>query len=63
MARMILAPCKAAEQNRLYDNPPSDPSCSCETCSRRPRLPTPPACKCSGCVPEEGQLQPTRMKK
>ena len=35
MARILLAPCKIAEQNCLYENPTSDPQCHCETCTLR----------------------------
>ncbi|VDB97671.1 unnamed protein product [Peniophora sp. CBMAI 1063] len=52
LAQFILATCKTAEQNRLYDNPPPT-SCTCRRCIAKP----PPAprerCNCSGpnCMP------------
>ncbi|KAH9934137.1 P-loop containing nucleoside triphosphate hydrolase protein [Fomitopsis serialis] len=62
MARVLLAPCKIAEQDMLYANPPSDPPCLCETCTARSarqplRSETPWPCNCSGpgelgCQPE-----------
>ncbi|TFK73716.1 hypothetical protein BDN72DRAFT_893679 [Pluteus cervinus] len=61
LARVLIAKCPVAEIDRLYDNPPTDPSCSvlCTTCYPS----TPPAsapllsiiplsCDCSGCQPE-----------
>ncbi|KAH9917525.1 P-loop containing nucleoside triphosphate hydrolase protein [Amylocystis lapponica] len=51
MARMITADCKTDEQNRLYDNPPSDTPCLCRSCTTNPR-PTRMSCDCGGCVPE-----------
>ncbi|KAJ7447406.1 P-loop containing nucleoside triphosphate hydrolase protein [Mycena latifolia] len=40
MAEMTVAPCKIEAQNRLYNNPPSDPPCKCKTCTDDP--PPPP---------------------
>ena len=59
MARIILAPCKVAEQDTLYDNPYSDPPCLCETCTMLAISDSsdPSLCACSGpghrgCQPE-----------
>ena len=56
MARLLLAPCVTAAQDALYNNPPSDPPCSCPTCLALPPVTAEgvPPCICSGCVPEEG---------
>ncbi|KAF8149766.1 P-loop containing nucleoside triphosphate hydrolase protein [Mycena galopus ATCC 62051] len=52
MPEMIVSSCKVEAQNRLYNNPISDPPCTCTTCtSIPPRLPR-PACNCSGCISE-----------
>ncbi|KAJ7136424.1 P-loop containing nucleoside triphosphate hydrolase protein [Mycena crocata] len=57
MAEMILADCKVAAQNRLYNNPKSDPPCTCKTCTDNPPPPPRVPCNCSGCMPES--LPPT----
>lgn len=51
MAAMILAPCKIAKQNELYDNPEDRP-CLCEGCSARREALQPwlGGCTCSGCL-------------
>ena len=51
MAQLLVSPCYSVCENILYDNPPSDPPCFCETCKI---LPSPPStlCLCSGCHPE-----------
>ncbi|KAI0713538.1 P-loop containing nucleoside triphosphate hydrolase protein, partial [Earliella scabrosa] len=58
MARLLCAECVSAEQDVLYDNPPSETPCSCPGCSRSQALMSslPPwRCDCSGCDsdPEE----------
>ncbi|KAJ7466377.1 P-loop containing nucleoside triphosphate hydrolase protein [Mycena latifolia] len=53
MAEMTVAPCKIEAQNRLYNNPPSDPPCKCKTCTGDPPPPPRTSCNCSGCVPEK----------
>ncbi|KAL6305496.1 P-loop containing nucleoside triphosphate hydrolase protein, partial [Sparassis latifolia] len=52
MAHMLLADCKIAEQNHLYDNPTTDPPCTCSSCQVNLR-PIRSTCDCSGCVPED----------
>lgn len=57
MARMILAPCKTAILDAIYDNPSSDEPCSCSKCTAH-RSVNPTAdypCCCSGCMPEESR--------
>lgn len=51
MARLLIASCHSQEDDILYDNPPSDPSCSCNTCIKQPSSAI-HICKCSACVPE-----------
>lgn len=51
MAHLLLSPCYSAYENSIYDNPPSDPPCLCETCVKTP-LPSSHNCCCSGCKPE-----------
>ncbi|KAJ7761338.1 P-loop containing nucleoside triphosphate hydrolase protein [Mycena metata] len=50
--QMILAKYKVKCQDILYDNPPTDPPCTCLMCAERPPRSLPQACNCSGCVPE-----------
>ncbi|EIN04091.1 hypothetical protein PUNSTDRAFT_33608, partial [Punctularia strigosozonata HHB-11173 SS5] len=53
MARLLLADCKTAEQNSIYDNPSEDAPCLCGSCvGQTPSSQTPPICACSGCTPE-----------
>ncbi|KAJ7219863.1 P-loop containing nucleoside triphosphate hydrolase protein [Mycena rebaudengoi] len=52
MARLIVADCKVQEQNLIYNNPLSDPICSCDSCTENPPPPPPTSCNCSGCFPE-----------
>jgi hypothetical protein len=52
MARLILATCKVREQNVLYNNPVSDPPCTCAQCENNCPLPLSSSCNCSGCLPE-----------
>ncbi|KAI0728029.1 P-loop containing nucleoside triphosphate hydrolase protein [Fomitopsis betulina] len=64
MAKILLASCKVAEQNAVYDNPLSNPQCLCETCTETLAMRrllsdciTPRPCNCSGpgdlgCQPE-----------
>ncbi|GBE84703.1 hypothetical protein SCP_0606830 [Sparassis crispa] len=52
MAHMLLADCKIAEQNHLYDNLTTDPPCTCSSCQVNLR-PIRSTCDCSGCVPED----------
>ncbi|KAJ6503102.1 P-loop containing nucleoside triphosphate hydrolase protein [Mycena vulgaris] len=58
MAEMTVAKCKVAAQNRLYNNPISDPPCKCETCLDDPPPSPRASCNCSGCVPETITLPP-----
>ncbi|EIW62771.1 P-loop containing nucleoside triphosphate hydrolase protein [Trametes versicolor FP-101664 SS1] len=51
MARMIVADCKTAAQDAIYENPAVDEPCSCTKCRARP--PPPLICRCSGCEPED----------
>ncbi len=48
-ARLILAECKVAEIDRLYDNPSEELPCMCQTCKEHPRPTRPEHCNCSGC--------------
>ncbi|KII83903.1 hypothetical protein PLICRDRAFT_118742, partial [Plicaturopsis crispa FD-325 SS-3] len=52
LAKILLADCKSAEQDRQYNNPEHDVPCTCSTCARNPPTPRPERCSCSGCVPE-----------
>ncbi|KAJ7289649.1 hypothetical protein C8J57DRAFT_1046954 [Mycena rebaudengoi] len=52
MARLIVAKCKVQEQNLIYDNPVSDPPCTCLQCTESSPPPPPTSCNCSGCLPE-----------
>ncbi|KAJ7779877.1 hypothetical protein B0H16DRAFT_1300097 [Mycena metata] len=52
MPRLIVAKCKVNEQNLLYDNPASDPHCTCPTCPDQLPPFQRPSCNCSGCTPE-----------
>ncbi|TFY74161.1 hypothetical protein EWM64_g9851 [Hericium alpestre] len=54
VARLLLAPCLRKEQDLLYDNPLSDPPCTCRSCTSRPPLLLPIPCNCSGCVIDSG---------
>lgn len=64
MVRIILAPCKVAEQDALYDNPFSDPPCLCKTCTMLAVSDvSSPLCTCSGpghrgCQPEQAETAP-----
>ncbi|KAJ7878500.1 hypothetical protein B0H14DRAFT_3777092 [Mycena olivaceomarginata] len=49
IARLTLAKCKVTEVNKIYDNPSSDPPCTCATCSKTPASLHDPSCNCSGC--------------
>jgi hypothetical protein len=50
MAHLLLASCYPTYENILYDSPPSDPPCFCETCAKM--LPPATGCSCSDCNPE-----------
>ncbi|KAJ7703573.1 hypothetical protein B0H17DRAFT_1127196 [Mycena rosella] len=52
MVEMTVAKCKIEAQNRLYNNPPSDPPCKCLSCVDDPPPPARTLCNCSGCLPE-----------
>ncbi|KII83513.1 hypothetical protein PLICRDRAFT_180290 [Plicaturopsis crispa FD-325 SS-3] len=56
LAKMLVADCKIAEQDRLYDNPEQDVPCSCTTCANNPPPPRPEHCNCSGCIPEDNAV-------
>ncbi|KAJ7930250.1 P-loop containing nucleoside triphosphate hydrolase protein [Mycena leptocephala] len=51
VAEILLAPCKPAEQDREFCNPPSDTACLCATCTSSPAA-RPAHFLCSGCTPE-----------
>lgn len=51
MAQLLVSSCYSACENVLYDNPPSDPPCFCESCKILPS-PQSTICLCSGCHPE-----------
>ncbi|PIL25360.1 hypothetical protein GSI_13250 [Ganoderma sinense ZZ0214-1] len=55
-AKVIIAQCKVAAQNELYNNPARDEPCTCATCTVHPRPPLPIPCKCSGCTPEASTM-------
>ncbi|KAJ7939445.1 hypothetical protein B0H13DRAFT_2300718 [Mycena leptocephala] len=46
MAEMIHASCTIEAQNRLYNNPISDPPCKCATCIADPPPPHRTTCNC-----------------
>lgn len=58
VARVILAPCKIAELDAIFDNPATDETCTCPTCWVKPAIPRPVPCTCSGCSPESRPLAP-----
>ena len=51
MAELLVSSCYSTCENILYDNPPSDPPCFCESCKVIPS-PQSTICLCSGCHPE-----------
>lgn len=51
MAQLLVSSCYSECENLLYDNPPSDPPCFCESCRNLPS-PQSTICLCSGCHPE-----------
>ena len=54
MASLILAKCKVAELNKIYDNPINTPPCTCRTCIARPStMSSPQSCNCSGCMEDD----------
>lgn len=53
IASLILAPCKTVEQNRLYNNPAEDYSCTCQTCQACSNNNSTSPCTCSGCFRDE----------
>ncbi|KAJ3494471.1 hypothetical protein NLJ89_g10800 [Agrocybe chaxingu] len=62
MARLLLAECKSAELDNLYENPINTP-CSCKICQEHPPVPKPSTCNCSGCIPEtETQVSSTETR-
>lgn len=52
MPILITASCKVVAQNKIYNNPPSDPRCTCSPCISNPPLGPRTPCDCSGCLPE-----------
>ncbi|KAJ3559456.1 hypothetical protein NM688_g328 [Phlebia brevispora] len=56
MARVLLAKCRTAQLDILYNNPPEDPPCTCITCSRKPPLSAMP-CISSCCIPEDEDVE------
>jgi hypothetical protein len=52
MPKMILAKCKVRAQNELYNNPISEPQCTCSSCVDNPPHSPKNPCDCSGCLPE-----------
>ena len=52
IARLIMAKCKVAEIDRLYDNPVSEVPCACSLCSKHHPVSRHLHCNCSGCIPE-----------
>ncbi|KAJ7699249.1 P-loop containing nucleoside triphosphate hydrolase protein, partial [Mycena rosella] len=52
MPRMILAPCKVAAQNEIYNNPAFDSPCTCLPCTTNPPSGSLTPCNCSRCIPE-----------
>ncbi|KAJ7108022.1 hypothetical protein C8R43DRAFT_1163484 [Mycena crocata] len=65
IARLTVATCKVAEINKLYNNSPTDPACTCPPCSQAvPSIHKPP-CNCSGCIPDivPEFVRPTRASK
>lgn len=60
MAGLLLAKCKPTELNSIYDNPESDPECTCGICRTYPPVRKPAICTCSGpyCRPESPPTAP-----
>ncbi|TFY73240.1 hypothetical protein EWM64_g10773 [Hericium alpestre] len=58
IAQLLLAPCLRKEQDLLYDNPSSDPPCTCPLCASHPLLSCSIPCNCSGCVIDPGDIKP-----
>ncbi|KAJ7674126.1 hypothetical protein B0H17DRAFT_1140777 [Mycena rosella] len=58
MTRLIVAPCKIAAINLIYNNPPFDPLCTCISCCENPPPPPSPSCNCSGCAPDKLPVAP-----
>lgn len=52
MACLLLAPCKPAALDHLYNNPNDDIPCTCNVCAIRPWAQRPQSCNCSGCQPD-----------
>ncbi|KAK6969273.1 ATP-dependent DNA helicase Q1 [Favolaschia claudopus] len=52
MPQLIVAKCKVAALNKLYNNPASDTLCTCPTCEKNPPPLPSTSCNCSGCTPE-----------
>jgi hypothetical protein len=52
MARVLLSKCIPMQQDVEFENPVTDPPCTCETCRGKPRPSRPNPCNCSKCLPE-----------
>ncbi|KAJ7115601.1 P-loop containing nucleoside triphosphate hydrolase protein [Mycena crocata] len=52
MPKLILAQCKVKAIDQLYNNPTSEPVCTCPPCVESPRPGPRTPCDCSGCLPE-----------
>jgi len=52
VAEIISGRCKPFVQDKLYQNPATDPPCLCHTCTASPPTPRPVLCRCSDCLPE-----------
>ncbi|KAK7015999.1 ATP-dependent DNA helicase Q1 [Favolaschia claudopus] len=50
--KLIVAKCKTVAINDIYNNPTTDPRCSCPTCQDNSHPLAPSSCNCSGCIPE-----------
>lgn len=53
-ARLLLADCRTVHLDTLYNNPPTDPPCTCDKCATAPP-PPPLRCISSCCIPEDVQ--------
>jgi hypothetical protein len=51
--QMIVAKCKVKCQDSLYNNPVTDPLCTCPTCPPPTTDRISASCNCSGCLPEK----------
>src|SRR5882762_1764997 len=52
MACILLCKCIPAQQDIKFDNPTTDPPCTCETCQGKPHPSHPKPCNCSKCLSE-----------